>query len=267
MTPVELRQKASSGQFDSPTTGYCEGYVQANLVAMPDEFADDFEQFCKLNPKPCPLLEKVGPGDWQTRVIAQNADLRKELPKYKIFIDGKFDRAVTDITEIYRADWVFFLLGCSFTFEAPLMEAGIRLRHIEQGQNVSMYQTNIPLNAAGRFSGEMVVSMRPIRWDRVVDACIITAHYPDVHGAPIHIGYPEMIGIDDLTKVDYGDPVDIMEDETPVFWACGVTPQNALLHAKIPLAVTHFPGHMFVGDIRDKMFYKDHIRYGSCPNL
>ena len=256
MTANELRAAIERGEFDAPTTGYCPDNVQANLVALPREYADDFEQFCKENPKPCPLLEKVGPNSSLTSALADGADLKRCIARYKIFVDGVPSQEVKGIGEFYRDDFVFFLLGCSFSFEDALIKAGIPLRHIEEKKNVSMYTTNIPLASAGPFKGEMVVSMRPIPAERVVDACVITAHYPGVHGAPVHVGYPELIGISDIGNPDYGDPVDILPGEIPVFWACGVTPQNALLQAKLPIAVTHAPGYMFVGDARNADYYE-----------
>lgn len=256
MRPYELRQLAAKGEFCSPTSGYCEGYIQANLVALPEEYAQDFETFCRKNPKPCPLLEVVGPGTVLTSRLAEGADLRTTLPRYRVWRDGKVEEEVQDVGDVYREDLVFFLLGCSFSFESALMQAGISLRHVEEQRNVSMYNTSIPLKPIGMFTGNMVVSMRPVRYNRVVDACLITAHYPEVHGAPVHVGYPHLIGIRDLQTPDYGDSVSIHDNEIPVFWACGVTPQNVLMQAKLPFAITHDPGHMFVGDLKNHDFYQ-----------
>lgn len=252
MTPRELRRLSAEGSFNLPTASYCDGFVQANLVALPEAYATDFEQFCRNNPKPCPLLEILGPGTTQTTKLAPGANLINTLPRYRIWIDGENRHEVQDINDFYRKDLVFFLLGCSFSFEEALIKAGIALRHVDQKKNVSMYRTNIPLVPAGPFHGEMVVSMRPIHRSQVSRACVITDRYPDVHGEPVHIGYPEMIGIKDINRADYGDTVAIREDEIPVFWACGVTPQNVLLKAKIPFAITHAPGYMFVSDLRNE---------------
>lgn len=252
MTPAELRRRCAEGIFDQPTAGFCEGHVQANLVALPERYAEDFESFCQRNPKPCPLLEVVGPGTSLTSKLAAGADLVNTLPRYRIWIDGQCRGEVKEISAYYRRDLVFFLLGCSFSFEEALMRAGIALRHVQRRQNVSMYRTRIPLEPSGPFRGEMVVSMRPIHWSRVADACIITGRYPDVHGAPVHIGDPSIIGIENLACPEYGDPVEILADEVPVFWACGVTPQNALVQAKVPFAITHAPGYMFVGDLKNE---------------
>lgn len=260
MTPSELRKLCAEGTFDHPTAGFCDGYVQANLVALPELYAQDFEVFCRKNPKPCPLLEIVGPGTSLTSRLAPGADLRSTLPRYRVWIDGACRHEVKDIGSFYRDDLVFFLLGCSFSFEEALIKAGIALRHVERKCNVSMYRTRIPLEPSGPFRGKMVVSMRPIHWSRVAEACIITGRYPDVHGAPVHVGDPRIIGVKDITRPEYGDPVEILPDEVPVFWACGVTPQNVLVQAKVPFAITHAPGYMFVGDLKNEEFARD-----VCP--
>lgn len=254
MTPVELRASAAAGDFNHPTAGFCDGYVQANMVVLPIDYAKDFESFCRLNPKPCPLLEVVGPGTHLTRKLAKAADLTNSLPRYLVWKHGRIHTEVQDIKDYYQDDLVFFLLGCSFSFEEALIKSGIQLRHVDQKQNVSMYRTNIPLQSAGPFKGQMVVSMRPIHYSQVAMSCVITGRFPDVHGEPIHVGYPEMIGIHDIDRVDYGDPVAVEAQEIPVFWACGVTPQNVLLQAGIPFAITHAPGFMFVGDVRNEDF-------------
>lgn len=254
MRPIELRASSTEGVFDQPTAGFCDGYVQANLVVLPKTYARDFESFCRKNPKPCPLLEVVGPGTPMTERLAQSADLTTTLPRYLVWEHGKIQAEVQSIKDYYHEDLVFFLLGCSFSFENALISSGIRLRHVERKQNVSMYKTNIKLQSSGPFKGRMVVSMRPVHYSQVASACIITGRYPDVHGEPIHVGYPEMIGIEDISRVDYGDPVEIKEEEIPVFWACGVTPQNVLQQAEVPFAITHAPGYMFVADMRNDDF-------------
>jgi uncharacterized protein YcsI (UPF0317 family) len=260
MTPPELRRLSAEGKFDQPTAGYCDGYVQANLVALPEDYAADFENFCRANPKPCPLLEIVGPHATKTSKLARQADLLDTLPRYRIWINGENRHEVPDISRFYRSDLVFFLLGCSFSFEEALISAGIALHHVDQKQNVAMYRTNLPLNAAGPFHGKMVVSMRPIHRSQVALACVITSRYPDVHGEPVHIGYPDMIGIQNMAQADYGDPVQIGAEEIPVFWACGVTPQNVLLDAKLPFAITHAPGYMFVGDLKNEAFRAEQFK-------
>lgn len=254
MDPQELRQLSAEKKFSRATAGFCDGHVQANLLAIPQEYADDFELFCAKNPKPCPLLEKIGPESHHSRQLAEKANILTTIPRYLVWEHGQITTEVEDLTNHYRSDLVFFLLGCSFSFEEALIKAGIELRHVRQQSNVSMYNTTIRLNPVGPFSGNMVVSMRPIHHTLVAKACAITAHYPRVHGEPVHIGYPELIGINDISRVDYGDPVEIKEGEIPVFWACGVTPQNVLIHAKLPFAVTHAPGYMFVSDLPNEAF-------------
>jgi uncharacterized protein YcsI (UPF0317 family) len=251
MTPAELRKLSAEGKFTEPTTGYCDGYVQANMVALHKEYAEQFEEFCRKNPKPCPLLEVVGPGTSLTSKLAPGADILDTIPRYRIWKNGECVEEPTDVRKYYSEDLVFFLLGCSFSFEEALISAGISLRHVDEKKNVSMYRTNLPLEPVGPFKGEMVVSMRPIHRSQVADACVITSRFPDVHGAPVHVGYPEMVGIDNVGQADYGDSVDIKDNELPVFWACGVTPQNVLVKAKLPFAITHAPGYMFVSDLKN----------------
>jgi len=255
MTPEELRTLSARGNFNSHTSGFCDGHVQANLVVLPGEYADDFHRFCRNNPKPCPLLEIVGPGIHHTRRLARRADLLDTIPRYLVWKNGHVEKEVGNIKELYSGDFVFFLLGCSFSFEQALMTSGIRLRHVEQEKNVAMFDTTIPLTPSGVFSGNMVVSMRPVHYSLVPKACLITGKYPDVHGEPVHIGYPHMIGIQDINCPDYGEAVEIKPDEIPIFWACGVTPQNVLAKAKLPFAITHAPGFMFVSDRRNETFY------------
>lgn len=254
MNPKEFRKKIANNEFDSPTSGYCEGHIQANMVALPSSYAKSFEEFANKNNKAIPVLEIVKNG-FKTSILADGANLLNEIPQYNIIKDGKVIKSVKSIEEYYDEDLVFFLIGCSFTFEKALSDAGIELRHVVQKRNVSMYNTNIELNPYDMFKGKMVVSMRPVRKELVSTACVVTSHYLATHGGPIQVGYPEMIGIKDLQKPDYGDMVDIYEDEIPLFWPCGVTPQNVLRDIKIPFAITHKPGHMFVGDKKDSDYY------------
>lgn len=265
MTPEELRARSAGRDFDRPTAGFCEGHVQANLVVLHKAHSDDFQRFCRLNPKPCPLLEMVGPGVHHTRRLAAGADLLNTLPRYLIWENGRVVAETADISEWYTDDLVFFLIGCSFSFEQALTEAGIPLRHCQEQKNVAMYDTDIPLKESGPFHGNMVVSMRPIHHSRVAASCLITGDYPDVHGEPVHIGYPDMIGIRDINCPDYGDAVEIRPDEIPVFWACGVTPQNALRRAGLPFAATHAPGFMFVGDMKNTDFARSLSRSPPMP--
>lgn len=252
MTPAELRTLSAAGKMDRHTAGFCPGYVQANLAAVPLEYAIDFEAFCHANPKPCPILEIIGPETTLSKVLAPGADICNTIPRYRIWRDGELAEEVQSVRSIAPPDMVFFLLGCSFSFEEALIEAGIPLRHVEEKKNVAMYRTNIALETVGVFGGEMVVSMRPVHREKVELACSITGLYPGVHGAPVHTGDPAVIGIKDIGRPDYGEAVEIREDEVPVFWACGVTPQNVLLKAKLPFAITHTPGFMFVSDLKNK---------------
>jgi uncharacterized protein YcsI (UPF0317 family) len=254
MTTKEFRNSIANGDFCSPTAGYCSGHVQTNMVVLPSKYAKDFEEFAKLNNKAIPVLEVVK-GTHYSTFLADNANLLNELPSYDIIENGKIVKTVTDIEKYYNKDLVFFLIGCSFTFERALSEVGINLRYVEQKKNVSMYNTNIELIPYGIFKGSMVVSMRPIKKELVADACVVTSHYPATHGSPIQVGYPQMIGIKDLQKPDYGDEIEIKDNEIPLFWPCGVTPQNVLRDIKIPFAITHSPGYMFVSDKRDSDYY------------
>jgi len=256
MTPAELRALSAAGKIDRHTAGFCPGYVQANLAAVPLQYAKDFEAFCHANAQPCPLLEIIGPETTLSKTLAPGADICDTLPRYRIWKNGELVEEVQSIRSITTPDMVFFLLGCSFSFEESLIEAGIPLRHVEQKKNVAMYRTNISLETVGVFGGEMVVSMRPIHKDKVELASKTTALYPDVHGAPVHTGDPSLIGIKDIQQPDYGEPVEIKEGEVPVFWACGVTPQNVLLNAKLPFAITHTPGFMFVSELKNKDYAK-----------
>ena len=253
-SPGELRQLIRSREWTGNTAGLAPGHVQANLAILPREVAFDFLLFCHRNPRPCPLLEVVEAGSFEATQTAPGSDLRIDLPGYRIFRDGELEAEVGDISSYWRDDLVSFLLGCSFTFEAALMRTGIPLRHIEEGKNVSMYITNIQTTPAGIFSGPLVVSMRPISRDKVVKAVQITSRFPSVHGAPIHVGDPEAIGIKDLSKPDYGDAAEVKEGEMPIFWACGVTPQAVAIKSKPSLMITHSPGHMFVTDRLDEEY-------------
>lgn len=244
-----------SGEFNRPTSGYAKGYVQANLVILPAEWAYDFLLFAQRNPKPCPILEVGDTGSFLTNYIADNADIRSDLPQYRIYQNGHLTSETSDITDLWRDDFVFFLLGCSFSFEQALLEAGLEIRHISENVNVPMYSTDIFCNPAGRFNEtQMVVSMRPFKAEDAIKAVEVTRDFPAVHGSPVHIGDPSQIGIRDINQPDFGDAVTVNEGEIPVFWACGVTPQNAAVTAKPPVMITHSPGHMFVGDMKDYEF-------------
>lgn len=254
MAPTEIRELIRQQIITGPTAGMSKGFTQANLVILKKEYAFDFLLFCQRNPKPCPLLDVTETGSFVPAKIARNADIRSDIPKYRIYRDGVCTEEVTDIADYWENDMVGFLLGCSFTFETPLLESGIPIRHIEENCNVPMYKTNIPCEKAGVFKGPMVVSMRPMKPEDAIRAIQITTRFPAVHGAPIHFGAPGQIGIQDISKPDFGDAVTIKDGEIPVFWACGVTPQAVAIQSKPSIMITHAPGHMFISDVRDDKF-------------
>lgn len=251
LKPDELRAAIRAGQFSGPTAGYCPGYAQANLAVLPRDLAFDFLLFTQRNPRACPVLEVGDPGSRSLSFLAKDCDIATDIPKYRLYRKGVLEGEYQDVVSLWRNDFVAFLIGCSFSFEAELLEAGVPVRHIEEGRNVPMYRTNIACAPAGVFSGNMVVSMRPILHNLVVKATEITASMPRVHGAPIHIGYPEAIGINDIQHPDFGEAVSIRPGEVPVFWPCGVTPQDVIMRSKPEIAITHAPGHMFVTDIKN----------------
>lgn len=246
-SPQTVRTAARQGLWQGPTAGLANGFVQANLAILPQAYADDFLKFCLANPKPCPVLAfATQPGQTEFVLAGQALDIRTDAPQYKIFRDGRFFAAVPDLTPHWRADMVSFLIGCSFSFEDALQQGGLELRHQTEQKNVPMYNTNLALTPVGPFQGNMVVSMRPMRAADAIRAIQICSRFPTVHGAPVHLGDPALIGISDLQKPDYGDAVSIKPDEIPVFWACGVTPQVAISQARPDLAFSHSPGCMLV---------------------
>ncbi|MFD2757926.1 putative hydro-lyase [Gulosibacter faecalis] len=241
----------------SPTSGVARGVAQANFVSVPRDWAYDVLLYAQRNPKPCPVLEVIEHGGFES-TLAPGSDLRRDVPRYRVWRDGELVAEPTEVVDEWAEhdDLVTFLIGCSFTFEAGLVDAGIEIRHQTLGRNVPMYRTSVECEPAGRLHGELVVSMRPIPADRVADAVQISGRTPAVHGAPVHIGDPAALGITDLAKPDFGDaPADLRPGEVPVFWACGVTPQAAILASKVPFAITHAPGRMFVTDIRNESYY------------
>lgn len=250
-TGAAVRTACRAGTLTGPTPGLAMGYVQANLVVVPRDYAFDFLLFCQRNPKPCPLLDVTEAGDPCPAEVAPGADLRTDLPAYRVWRNGSLAEEPADIRHLWRDDFISFVIGCSFTFENALLDAGLPVRHIEQGVNVPMYVTNRPCRPAGRYRGPLVVSMRPMTPEQAVAATCICARFPRAHGSPVHFGDPAAIGIADLAKPEFGDPVEVRPGEVPVFWACGVTPQAALMQARLPLAITHKPGHMFLTDLRD----------------
>jgi uncharacterized protein YcsI (UPF0317 family) len=250
-TGAEIRRQARVGLWNAPTPGLARGFVQANLVVVPRDIAFDFLLFCHRNPKPCPLLDVTEPGSAEPKLVAPGADLRTDVPRYRVYKHGELVDEPPDLQQWWRNDLVGFLLGCSFTFENALLEAGIPVRHLEAGCNVPMYKTTIACQPAGLFHGPMVVSMRPLTPAQALKATSICSRFSKAHGAPIHFGDPAAIGIGDLARPDFGDPVEIRAGEVPVFWACGVTPQAVAMQVKPPLLITHKPGHMFLTDLRD----------------
>jgi uncharacterized protein YcsI (UPF0317 family) len=250
-TGAEVRAACRVNVHTGPTPGLALGFVQANLVILPKDWAFDFLLFCQRNPKPCPVLDVTEPGDLEAKLVAPGSDLRTNLPAYRVWHNGELVEEPLSVKHLWRDDLVSFVIGCSFTFENALLAAGVPVRHIEQNVNVPMYRTNIPCKPAGRFSGPLVVSMRPLTPTQVVKATQICSRFPRAHGAPVHFGDPAAIGIREINRPDFGDAVEIRAGEVPVFWACGVTPQAALMQAKPPFAITHKPGHMFLTDLKD----------------
>ncbi|WP_300582148.1 putative hydro-lyase [Marivita sp.] len=250
-SPTEVRAAIRQGAYDGHTAGLAAGYLQCNLAILPERYALDFLRFCQRNPKPCPVVGVGDTGDPMLRTLGHDIDIRTDVSKYRVFRDGAFSEEVTDISDVWADDLVTVALGCSFTFENALMRNDIPVRHIESGRNVPMFRTSIDLVPAGPFGGQMVVTMRPIPEHQVEQTRTICARYPQAHGAPIANGDPAHIGIDDLSQPDWGDAVEIHDGEVPVYWACGVTPQNVLLAAGLPLCITHSPGHMLIADVAE----------------
>ena len=248
---VEVRAAIRNGSYAGHTAGLAAGKLQCNLAILPERFALDFLRFCQRNPKPCPIVGVSDTGDPSLPTLGHDIDIRTDVSKYRVFRNGTLSEEVTDISDVWTDDLVTVALGCSFTFENALLREGIPVRHIEKGLNVPMYRTNIDLVPAGRFGGKMVVTMRPIPQGQVAQAHDISRRFPQAHGAPIATGDPARIGISDLSCPDWGESVDIKDGEIPVYWACGVTPQNVLLDAGLPICITHSPGHMLIADVAE----------------
>jgi uncharacterized protein YcsI (UPF0317 family) len=253
-TGVAARQLIRSGGHAGPTPGFAPGNVQANLAILPHRLAEDFMRFCQLNPKPCPLIGVSAPGDWRLPALGEDLDIRTDLPRYRVWRDGAIADEPTDLLRWWRDDLVVFAIGCSFSFEQALIEDGIELRHFTCNCTVPMYRTTIETVPAGPFHGPLVVSMRPLKPADAIRAVQITTRFPSVHGAPVHLAKPEAIGIKDIAKPDWGDPLPISDDEIPVFWACGVTPQSVIMAVKPEFCITHYPGAMLVTDRRNSEF-------------
>ncbi|MEM7544684.1 MAG: putative hydro-lyase [Pseudomonadota bacterium] len=250
---AEVRRAIRAGRYDRHTAGLAAGKLQCNLAILPEAVALDFLRFCQRNPKPCPVVGVSDSGDPAMPTLGHDIDIRTDVPRYRVFRDGALTEEVTDIADIWRDDLVTVALGCSFTFENAFIANGIPVRHIEQDKTVPMYRTSLALTPAGPFAGEMVATMRPIHKDRIEDAYRISGAFPHAHGAPIAMGDPAKIGIDDLAAPDWGDPVPVRDDEVPVYWACGVTPQNVLRAARLPFCITHAPGHMLLADMSETL--------------
>lgn len=249
---IDARLAIRSGSWKGHTSGTAPNYIQGNVAILPESSANDFLRFCQRNPKSCPLLAVSEPGDPLLPGLGKDLDIRTDVPGYRVWRDGELVEEVHDIRHIWRPDLVTFVIGCSFSFEQPLIDAGIPLRHILEGRNVAMYRTNIPTVPAGAFRGPMVVSMRPMTAAHAIRAVQVTSRMPNVHGAPVHLGDPALIGIADIHNPDFGDPVAIRPNELPVFWACGVTPQSVVMEAKPEFCITHSPGKMLVTDLLDR---------------
>lgn len=248
---LSVRQAIRSGEFSSHTSGVAGGNVQGNVVILPQSIASDFLRFCQNNRRPCPIIGLSEPGDPMLGALGADIDIRTDVPRYHVWRDGVVVDKPTDIRALWQDDLVTFVIGCSFSFEQALLESQVGIRHIEQGRNVPMFKTSIQTTPAGPFNGPMVVSMRPMKASDAIKAIQITSRYPEVHGAPVHIGDPALIGISDLGQPDYGDAVDVHADDIPVFWACGVTPQAALVNARPAFCVTHAPGSMLITDLQN----------------
>jgi uncharacterized protein YcsI (UPF0317 family) len=251
ISPKELRQLIRTREWTTPTSGSATGYLQANLVILPADAAFNFLLFCVHNPKPCPILDVLEPGQVEP-IIAPGADLRSDLPRYKVFENGRYQADVEDVSDYFAEDMVSFLLGCSFSFENAMLAAGLPIRNLEENKNVSMYTTNRVCVPAGPFSANLVVTMRPMTPRQAIRATQVTTRFHLTHGAPVHLGDPAEIGIEDLNRPDFGDPVTVRDGEIPVFWACGVTSQLAATSAPLSRVITHAPGHMFITDLKDE---------------
>lgn len=248
---AEVRAAIRDGCYGGHTAGLAKGKLQCNLAILPEAYALDFLRFCQRNPKPCPMVGVSDTGEPMLPTLGRDIDIRTDVPRYRVFENGALSAEVTDISELWRDDMVTVALGCSFTFENALVREGIPVRHLECGRNVPMYRSTIALVPAGPFLGQMVVTMRPIPEEQVQQAAEISRRFPQAHGAPIAMGDPAAIGIADLSAPDWGDAVEIQPGDIPVYWACGVTPQNTLLSAKLPICITHSPGHMLIADVAE----------------
>jgi uncharacterized protein YcsI (UPF0317 family) len=249
--PRAARQQIRKGAYTGYTAGVAPGFVQANVCILPVKWAEDFLLYCQRNPKPCPLLARSDVGDPRLPTLSDDLDIRTDVPRYHIFRDGAFVEEATDIRAHWRDDLVTFALGCSFSFEEALQEAGVRLKFLERNNVAAVYVTNVDTVPAGPFKGPLVVTMRAFKPADAIRAVQITSRFPNVHGAPVHLGNPRSIGVDLSRRyLDVGDP-EVADDELPVFWACGLTPQLAVKNARPPLCITHAPSSMLITDLRN----------------
>ncbi|HET9650904.1 MAG TPA: putative hydro-lyase [Usitatibacter sp.] len=249
--PRNVRRAIRQRRHTGHTAGLAPGYVQGNVCILPQAYAEEFRAFCEKNPKPCPLLAVSRPGDPRLPELGADLDIRTDVSRYRVFEDGVLKEELENLKGVWRDDLVTFVLGCSFSFEEALMQAGLPLRYVEQGTNVPMFRTSVDTTPAGRFRGKLVVTMRPFKPADAIRAIEITARYPRVHGSPVHMGFPEKIGITNLGEPWAGDPTEVREGEIPLFWACGITPQSVVLEAKPSFCITHSPGHMLVTDLEN----------------
>jgi uncharacterized protein YcsI (UPF0317 family) len=250
-SPLAARKAIRSHGYTGYTAGIAPGHVQANICILPRAYAEDFLLYCQRNPRPCPLIARSDPGNPRLPTLAEDLDIRTDIPRYHIFRDGEFVEEVTDIRAHWRDDLVTFALGCSFSFEEALLEAGLRLKFLERNSVAGVYVTSIDTVPAGPFKGPLVVTMRAFKPADAIRAIQITSRFPNVHGAPVHIGQPESIGVDLNRRYQNVGDGEVAADELPVFWACGLTPQLAVKNAKPPLCITHAPSSMLITDLRN----------------
>lgn len=249
LTPALARKLIREDSYFVTTSGVSLGYAQANIVMLPKQYAADFHRFCALNSKACPVIYISEAGEYSADNLGEDIDIRTDLPGYHVFENGELTSRTTHIKELWQEDLVVFYIGCSFSFEEALLTHGVHIPHITAGHNVAMYRSNKPLISSGPFSGNMVVSLRSLSPCDAIKAIQITSEMPQVHGAPVHLGDPRQIGIDDISQPDFGDVPQLNAGEMLTFWACGVSAQVALANAQLPFAITHAPGQMLITDI------------------
>lgn len=247
--PRAVRTAIREGKITGETSGLGSNYVQGNLAILPADLAMDFLRFCQRNPKPCPLVGVSETGDPMLPTLGHDIDIRTDIPSYNVYRNGELTETIPNINSLWRDDFVTFIIGCSFSFEQALVNEGVPLQHWDRSLTVSMYVTNVMTTPAGPFGGGTVVSMRPMTARNAIRSVEITSRFPHTHGSPIHLGDPAQIGINDISKPDWGDAQQIRDNQIPVFWACGVTPQNAIRMAKPEMCITHTPGSMLITDL------------------